>query len=436
MTKTATKKLSKKALAEKSDRERRMAWWHEGRFGMFVHLGLYSLLGRHEWVQNNENIPQDEYDLLAERFNPAKGSMRQWAKLAKKAGMKYMVLTTKHHEGYCLWDSATTDFNAAKTGPKRDLIAEYVKACRAEGIKVGLYFSLMDWRHPDGLRCKDDEEARKRFVGYTHAQVRELMSNYGQVDLLWYDGDYPLEADGWEATKLNRMVRKLQPNIIINCRSRVPEDYRCPEEEIDESPEGRAWEACMTFNGSWGFSETHDDEWLSARQVIKLLRKCVYGGGNLLLNVGPKPDGSMPQQAIDRLTAVGKWLKTYGEECVYGSRPRGKGLLDVGNMLDWTRGKDEKIAYAWMRTWPVDGEVGIGWFRGKVKTITLLGPRSQTPVKFTQKGQRVVITGLPKTCPDKSVDMAVLKFECTSKPDRWMGVHVDLDDLNWTWFDE
>ncbi len=428
--------LSKKARAEQADRARRMAWWHEARFGMFVHFGLYSILGRHEWVQNNEQIPQDEYDLLADRFDPEPNCPRAWAKLARKAGMKYMILTTKHHDGYCLWDTATTDFNAVQRGPGRDLIAEYVKACRAEGLKVGFYFSLMDWRHPDGLRCKKSEPARKRFIAYTHEQVRELMCNYGQVDILWYDGDYPLEAPAWESVKLNKMVRKLQPDIIINNRSRVPEDYRTPEEEIDETPEGRAWEACMTFNGSWGWSDMADAEWLTARDVVKMLRKCVYGGGNLLLNIGPKPDGSPGQQATERLTAVGKWMKTYGEKCVYGVRPRGKGMLDVGNMLDWTRGRDPKTAYAWCRTWPADGEVGIGWWTGKVNKITLLTPQGAKPVKFKQYPKRIVITGLPTACPDRSVGIAVLQFDCASKPRRWMSVHPGVEDLNWSWFDK
>ncbi len=436
MAKTVKKKLSNKALAEKKDRGRRMAWWLEARFGMFVHFGLYSVLGRHEWVQNNEGIPKEEYAELAGKFKPKIGAPREWAKLAKRAGMRYMVLTTKHHEGYCLWDTQTTDFNAVKTGPKRDLVAEYVDACRAEGLKVGFYFSLMDWKHPDGYRCVRSEAARKRFVAYTHEQVRELMSHYGKIDILWYDGDYPLEADGWESVKLNRMVRKLQPDIIINNRSRIPEDYRTPEEEIVFEDDDRAWEACMTFNGSWGWSDTADEEWLTARDVVKMLRKCVYGGGNLLLNIGPKPDGSVPRQAVERLTAVGKWMDVYAKKCVYGVRPRGKGLLDVGNMLDWTRGVDPKTIYAWCRTWPKDGEVGMGWFKGKVKRVKLLTPDGDKPLKFKQDGRRVVITGLPRACPDKSIGMAVIQMDCDRKPGRLMGVHPEREDLNWTWFSE
>ncbi len=425
-----------KIAAQDRDRKRRMAWWHDARFGMFVHWGLYSQLGRHEWVQNNEQIPKDEYAQLANTFKPKPNCIRSWAKLAKKAGMKYMVLTTKHHEGYCLWDSAVCDFNAVKTGPKRDLIAEYVAACRAEGLKVGFYYSLMDWYHPDGYRCVKSEPARKRFVEYTHSLVRELMTHYGKIDILWYDGDYPLEADKWESRKLNRMVRKLQPDIIINNRSRVPEDYKTPEEEIVPADEGRAWEACMTFNGSWGYSDTADEEWLSARDVVKMLRKCVAGGGNLLLNIGPKPDGSLPRQAVERLTKVGKWIDTYGKKCVYGVRPRAKGLLDVGNMLDWTRDRDPKTAYAWCRTWPKMGDVGIGWFKGKVKRVKLLTPTGAKPVKFRQDRRRVVISGLPRACPDKSVGIAVLQIDCEKKPGRWMSVHTEYEDLDWEWFNE
>ena len=418
------RKLSKKARAVLADRKRRMAWWQEARFGMFVHWGLYSLVGRHEWVQNNEQIPPDEYEALAMDFKPKRNCARQWAKLAKKAGMKYMVLTTKHHEGYCLWDTATTDYNAAKTGPGRDLVAEYVAACRAEGLKVGFYFSMMDWHHRDGFKCVKSGPARKRFVDYIHAQVKELMTKFGKIDILWYDVSYPLTAKTWESAKMNRMVRKLQPDIIINDRSQIPEDFGTPEESIQAAEAGRAWEACMTFNGSWGWVDTTDDAWHSARDVVLMLRTCVAGGGNLLLNIGPKPDGSAPAEATERLTKVGKWMDIYGKKCVYGVRPRSEGLHDVANMLVWTRDKDPKTAYAWCNTWP-NGEVGMGWFKGKVKRVKLLTAQGAKPCKFKQEPRRLLISGLPRTCPDKTLGIAVLQIDCATKPSRGMGTHAD-----------
>ena len=169
------------------DRERRMQWWHAAKFGMFIHWGLYSTLGRHEWVMENEGIPVSEYERLAPKFKPIPNAARAWAQLAKRAGMKYMVMTTKHHEGFCNFDSKLTDYCAPKQGPGRDLVREYVDAARAEGLRVGFYYSLMDWHHPDGARCKTDEAARSRFVKYIHGQVSELMTNYGKVDILWYD---------------------------------------------------------------------------------------------------------------------------------------------------------------------------------------------------------------------------------------------------------
>ena len=201
------------------DRERRMKWWHEAKFGMFIHWGLYSTLGRHEWVMENEGIPVSEYEKLAPNFKPVPNAARAWAQLAKRAGMKYMVMTTKHHEGFCNFDTKLTDYCAPKQGPSRDLVREYVDAARAEGLRVGFYYSLMDWHHPDGAKSKTDEAARRRFVDYIHGQVKELVTNYGKLDILWYDVAWPLDAKGWESVEMNTMVRKLQPHIIINNRS-------------------------------------------------------------------------------------------------------------------------------------------------------------------------------------------------------------------------
>src|SRR6476620_11667734 len=205
-----------------ADRARRMKWWHEAKFGMFIHWGLYSTLGRHEWVMENEGIPAKEYEQYADRFKPKANAARAWASLAKRAGMKYMVMTTKHHEGFCNFDSKLTSYCATKRGPGRDLVKEYVAAARAEGLRFGFYYSLMDWHHPDGALSMKDDAARRRFVDYIHGQVREICSNYGKVDILWYDVNWPLTPEGWESEKMNRMVRQLQPGILINNRSGIP----------------------------------------------------------------------------------------------------------------------------------------------------------------------------------------------------------------------
>jgi len=415
------KKARKQTKAE-LDRKRRMKWWHEARFGMFVHWGLYSLLGRHEWVQNIEQIPIGEYEQLAARFKPRPRCMREWARLAKTAGMKYMVLTTKHHEGYCLWDSAVTNYCAGKTGPGRDLVAEYVDACREFGLKVGFYYSLMDWHHPDGYRCAKSEPARRRFVDYTHALVKELMTRYGKIDILWYDVAHPLpDAKAWESPKMNRMVRKLQPDIILNDRSLLDEDFGTPEESIVAQGEDRAWEACMTFNGSWGFMDTPAEDWHAAREVVMMLHQCTAQGGNLLLNVGPHGDGTLPATAYERLKQVGKWLDVYGKKLVYGIRPRTHDMVGSLALVSWT--VEGNRAYAWLKNWP-GTEFGIGRWKGRVKSVKLLGPKGATRLKFKQEPRRLLISGLPETCPDKTLGVAVLQIDCASRPSRGMATHA------------
>jgi len=199
-----------KATAE--SRDARMAGWREARFGMFIHYGIYTVYGRNEWAMALENIPGAEYEARANEFQPRPGCPREWAKLAKEAGMKYMVLTTKHHEGFCLWDTKMTDFNAVKLGPKRDIVAEYVEACCEFGLKVGFYYSLMDWRHPDGGRCAYDMNARKRFLDFTQGLLRELMTHYGKVDILWYDVSDPMTShEGWDLRR-SRSTRAVVNN--------------------------------------------------------------------------------------------------------------------------------------------------------------------------------------------------------------------------------
>ena len=280
-----------------ADRDRRMAWWRESRFGMFIHWGLYSQLGRHEWAMNRERVPMAEYEKLAESWQVKEWPADEWARLAKESGMKYMVMTTKHHEGFCLWNTQQTPYNAVQMGPKRDLVAEYVEACRKHGLKIGFYYSLMDWHHADGANCALDEAARRRFLDFTQGCVRELMTQYGKIDILWYDVSWPLRSpEAWESAKMNAMARELQPEIIINNRSQLPEDFGTPEEHVTAENEGRDWEACMTFNGSWGYMPyAPAEDWRRTREVLEMVRTAAAGQGNLLLNIGPKPDGSVPE---------------------------------------------------------------------------------------------------------------------------------------------
>ena len=406
-----------------ASRARRMKWWKDARFGMFIHWGLYAQLGRHEWVMNRERIPLEEYEKLASAWKPKPRAARQWAALAKRAGMKYMVMTTKHHEGFLLWDSKMSDYNAARRGPGRDLVQEYVDAAREFGLRVGFYYSLMDWHHPDGARCLHDEAARRRFLDYTKGCVRELCTNYGKLDILWYDVSWPLPtAEAWDSYRMNAMVRDLQPDIIINNRSHLPEDLGTPEEHIRAEESGRAWEACMTFNGSWGWQPAPPEDWRSVRGVIEMLRTCAAGDGNLLLNIGPKPDGSVPGEAVERLSAVGKWLNRYGR-VIYGKVDRVEGMewLPTGN---WTR--RGKTMYFWCSRWP-GRELAIGGLTAKLRSARLYPNGRALP--FRQDANRLVISGLPAECPDKVAGVALIEMAFASVPRQMLGAGcVVLDE--------
>ena len=412
----AARKLT---LTEK-DRITRMQWWKRARFGMFIHWGLYSQLARHEWVMNRERIPKREYEKLAATWKPKPRPMREWAKLAKAAGMRYLVMTTKHHEGFCLWDTQQTTYNSVKHGPGRDLVDEYVDACREFGLKVGFYYSLMDWHHVDGARCAYNESARRRFLDFTQGCIRELMSNYGKIDVLWYDVSWPLsDSAQWESRTMNRMVRKLQPSILINDRSKLPEDFGTPEENVTpQAPaKGRGWEACMTYNGSWGYMPSACD-WRSNREVISMLGTCAGFNGNLLLNIGPAPDGSVPEEAKVRLKTIGKWTAKHGE-AMYGDVDR----IDV-NGLEWMPVQcgwsiKRKSLYWWVKNWPGNDELTIGGLKTRVTRITNLTTGKR--IAFNQSGSRLVMRGLPKTCPDKIAEITVFKLACASTPRQELG---------------
>ena len=395
-------------IEEEEDRARRMRWWHEAKFGMFIHFGLYSVIGRHEWAMEMEGIPAAEYEKLAEQFNPKPNAAREWARLAKRAGMKYMVMTTKHHEGFCLFDTEFTDYCAPKRACGRDLVAEFVEAARAEGLRVGFYYSLMDWHHPDGARCVEDEAARKRFVKYIHGQVRELMTNYGKIDILWYDVPWPLDAEGWESARMNRMVRELQPDIIINNRSGLPEDFSTPEQHVRGEPAGRAWETCMTMNDSWGYHKA-DDNWKTPKQILRYLITCARDGGNYLLNIGPKPDGSVPEESVHILNVVGEWMDKYGHT-IYGAEP-----CDVKRSCFANFTRKGTTLYVHVHFWP-GREWAIGGIRTKVKSAKLL-PEGE-PVKFEQNEFRVRFKDLPSEAPDNPI--SVLELECESVPTQDM----------------
>jgi alpha-L-fucosidase len=399
-------------------REGRMKWWHEAKFGMFIHWGLYSVIGQHEWAKEYEGIPIPQYEILAKHFHPKPNAARDWARLAKRAGQKYMVMTTKHHEGFCHWDSKLTDYNAVKQGPGRDPVKEYVEAARAEGLRVGFYYSLMDWHHPDGAKCKTDEDARKRFVEYTHGLIRELLTNYGKIDVLWYDVSWPLTAEGWESERMNEMVFKLQPDIIVNNRNGLQGDFSTPEQHIQASEVGRAWETCMTLNDSWGFNR-YDDAWKTPKVIVDNLATCARGGGNYLLNIGPEPDGSIPPDTLAVLESVGKWMDTNGK-AIYGTDRGQLGANVSGNFT--RRGNTLYLhqhfwpghtpAAEWLTFYQPEAVIAIGGLKPKVLSARLL--KTGQKVEFTQDEFTLRLTGLPLKAPDQPA--TVIEIECDGEP--------------------
>jgi alpha-L-fucosidase len=324
--------------------EQRRDWFVHNRFGLFIHWGLYALPARHEWVKNREMLTDEHYQRYFKHFDPDLYDPKEWARTAKRAGMRYAVLTTKHHEGFCLWDSQLTDYKAPNTPAGRDLLRPWVEAFRAEGLKIGFYHSLIDWHHPefpiDGLHPQREDLAFReqangrdvsKYAEYLRGQVRELLTNYGTIDILWFDFSYSQVdwgwskgkgKDDWQSEELVQMVHELQPNILINNRTEVGGDFQTPEQvqprgwiQVDGKPV--TWEACQTLNGSWGYDRDNLD-WKSPDLLVRMLIDSVSKGGNLLLNVGPTARGEFDARAVATLDAIGEWMRLHNRS-IYGA---------------------------------------------------------------------------------------------------------------------
>ncbi len=388
------------------ERERRTAWFREARFGMFIHWGLYSIPAKEEWIRGIKRMTEDRYREYFETFDPDSYEPREWARLAKRAGMRYAVLTAKHHDGFCLFDSKLTGFKATNTKAGRDLVAEYLEAFRAEGIEAGLYYSIIDWNHPDyphyGDRYhpqRDDEswKGRKhdfdRYLDYMHGQVRELCSNYGRLPILWFDFSYnEMTGEKWKASELMRMVRSLQPEVIIDNRLEAsgeslgsmytghptiyagdfasPEQIVPPEGIVDVEGNPLPWEACVTMNNHWGYSAA-DLSWKSSRQLVRKLVECVAKGGNLILNVGPDARGRIPRESVEILGGIGDWMSR-NSSSIRGCGNAGRPKPDWG----WFTAKGNKV-YAHVLEAPIGPLCIPGLGGGRIKRMRLLKDGSE-----------------------------------------------------------
>jgi alpha-L-fucosidase len=379
------------------------AWFVKDRFGMFIHWGLYAQPARHEWVKNKERITTEEYQKYFDTFHPDLYDPKAWARLARQAGMKYFVITTKHHEGFCLWDTAFTDYKATNTGLGRDLLSEMVEAFRAEGLKVGFYYSLIDWHHPefpvDSHHPQRDDKAFREatkgrnvkvYAEYMRNQVRELLTGFGKIDLLWFDFSYP-GADGkgkddWESEKLIKMIRELQPHIMVDNRLDLegcgdfvtPEQFQ-PKEGV-KNPDGTpaVWEACQTLSGSWGY---HRDEmtWKSVDQILRMLIDGVSKGGNMLMNVGPTGRGEIDYRARACLEGIGQWMH-YNSRSVYGCGEAPEGL-EAPVDCRYTYNAETKRLYLHLFAWPFSA-VHLPNMAGRVKYAQFLHDASE--VRFRE----------------------------------------------------
>ena len=398
-----------------ASRGERMKWFRDARLGMFIHYGLYAQLGTGEWSQANENYTVSEYEKLAKTFAPKEGCCDEWCALAKKMGAKYAVLTTRHHEGFSLWDSKVNPYNSMNVCG-RDLVREFVDACRKYGLKIGLYSSLMDWHHPDSWRCANDGEARKRFTQYIEDLNVELLSNYGRIDILWYDVSCPItSAEGWDSINRNEKLRRLQPHIIINNRSMLAEDFGTPEEHINPDGDG-FFESCMTLTRlAWGYvdPEQAKDFMMTPKQIIRNLHLCTCKGGNLLLNISPAPDGGVDKYTEQTLTTLGRWLGVYGA-ATYGEKYVTAPVYSANSMTGVSAEPDLKTFYLWNWVWPENGTMRIGGYFDTPRSVSYL--ETGEKIDFEVDGHRIILRGLPKKAPDTICGVTVLKMEFDAPP--------------------
>ncbi len=385
-----------------AQKEARLAWWTAARFGMFIHWGLYAEPARHEWVKKNERLTNADYQKYFDLFDPDLYDPHEWARQAKQAGMKYAVITAKHHEGFCLFDSKFTDYKATNTPARRDLIAEWVEAFRAEGLKVGFYYSLLDWHHPSYTIDRNHPQSPSNeadyeklnagrdmavYRQYLKDQVRELLTNYGKIDIIWLDFSFPGKngkgrAD-WDSINLLKMVRELQPGIIVNDRLdlmdvpggwdfRTPEQFK-PAEWVKVNGVRVPWETCQTFSGSWGYYRD-ETSWKDSKQLIELLIESVSKGGNLLMNVGPTARGTFDARAQERLATFGRWMRVNGR-AIYGSTQAPDRFKAPANTLLTYNPRTNRL-YVHLLAWPM-GELVLPGYADKVRYAQLLHDASE-----------------------------------------------------------
>ena len=417
----------------KEERDKRMEWWRDARFGLFIHWGLYAIPAGEwngktnyaEWIRNQAEIPIDEYDKFVGQFNPVKFDADKWVSTAKNAGMKYIVITSKHHDGFCLFDSKFTDYDVMSTPFKRDILKDLSEACRNEGIKLCFYYSIMDWHHPDYLPGRDwgnrsSEGADfDRYIQHMKNQLNEIVTNYGDIGVLWFDGEWENTWNEERGIDLYNYVRSLQPDIIVNNRvdpnrggleGFAPEgvtmgDFGTPEQQIPSTGlPGIDWESCMTMNDHWGYNK-NDKNFKSTKDILQMLADIASKGGNYLLNVGPTSEGIFPAESVEILSEVGSWMKVNGES-IYGTSS------SLFNSLEWGRCTQKKIGentrlYLHVFNWSQNGRLVIPGIYSQPLHSYLLSDEKKTHLTV-ERNEDALIVSIPTKTPDENNSVVVL----------------------------
>ncbi len=429
----------------------RMEWWREARFGMFIHWGLYAIpagewkdqTNHAEWIRTTAEIPLEQYDEFLPKFNPVKFDVNAWVNMAKEAGMKYITITSKHHDGFALYDSKVSDYDVMSTPFKRDILKELAEACRKADIKLCFYHSIMDWHHPDYLPRRNWEKGRSaegaefpRYVDYMKSQLKELLTEYGDIGVLWFDGEW---EDTWtheDGIELYDYVRSFQSDIIINNRvdkgrqgmqgltaeGDFKGDFGTPEQEIpDMGLPGIDWESCMTMNDHWGYNK-NDSNWKSTEDLIQKLSDIASKGGNFLLNIGPKADGTFPQESIDRLKVIGEWMRVNGES-IYGTSASPFEHLSWGRVTQKAMQNSTRL-YLHVFDWPKDGKLRLSGIRNKGVRAGLLA--SSSAKLAIERDEDALVISVPKTSPDE-ID-AVIFLDIEGAPEVILPPAINVEE--------
>lgn len=443
----------------KEEHNARMQWWRDARFGLFIHWGLYSIpagewngaVNHAEWIRTTAQISLKEYDRFVDQFNPAKFNAEEWVKMAKDAGMKYIVITSKHHDGFCLFDSRYTDFDVMSTPFKRDILKELSDACHKYGIKICFYYSIMDWHHPDYLPRREWETDRstegadfKRFLQYLKNQLKELLTNYAEIGVLWFDGEW---EDTWNSQlgiELYNYVRSLQPNIIVNNRVGVGRsglegftqggefagDFGTPEQQVPPTGLHNVdWESCITMNNHWGYNK-NDKNFKSTAELIRMLIDIASKGGNLLLNVGPNSEGLFPEESIDRLKEIGEWMKLNGES-VYGTQASPFANLSWGRCTIKRMGKNTRL-YLHVFDLPKDGKLILPGILNRPEKADFLSDKQKNLLNV-KRDEDAIIIQLPNIPLDEICTVIALDIEgkedITNPPDIISPANIFIDTI-------